>query len=95
MFAILFALMQIGNRQDYEKKIKDIRRGGPPVCPANAHGESLYFVITFFIEVIERSCCYVLFAIHGGAVPPLLSLIRIVFNLSAGKALINSTRVGV
>ena len=75
MFAILFALMQIGNPQDYEKKIKDIRRGGPPVCPANAHGESLYFVITFFIEVIGRSYCCVLFATHGSAVPMAYSIL--------------------
>jgi len=51
MFAILFALMQIGNPQDYEKKIKD-KRMAPPVCPAIAHEESLFFVITFFIVVI-------------------------------------------
>ena len=35
---------------------------------ANAQEQSLYFVITFFIEVIGRSCCCVLFATHGGAV---------------------------
>ena len=47
MFAILFALMQIGNPQDYEKKIKD-KRMAPPVCPANAHEQSFYFVITSY-----------------------------------------------
>jgi len=32
----------------------------PPVCPANAQEESLYFVITFFIGVIGEvvaACC--------------------------------------
>jgi hypothetical protein len=67
MFAILFALMQIGNPQDYEKKIKD-KRMAPPVCPANAHEESFSFVIIFFIELIGGSCCCVLSATHGGAV---------------------------
>ena len=35
---VLFALMQMGNPKDYEKKI--IRRGGPPAGQANAHEHS-------------------------------------------------------
>jgi len=35
---------------------------------ANAHEESLYFAITTFIGLNERSCCFVYFATHGGAV---------------------------
>jgi len=43
---------------------------------ANAHEESLRFVITSFIELIGRSYCCVLFATYGGAVPALHSLMK-------------------
>ena len=35
---------------------------------ANAHEESLHFVITFLAGVIGRSCCCILIAIDEGAV---------------------------
>ena len=59
---------------------------------ANTHEQSLYFVITFFIELIGRSCCFVLFATHEGAVPALHSSKRKFIKLAAGKALEDSQK---
>src|SRR5204863_1006108 len=64
---ILLSFLCLDTKKRNKRKIKD-KRMGPPVCPAYAHEESLYSVISFFIEVIGRSCCCVLFATHGGAV---------------------------
>jgi len=44
---ILLSFLCLDTKKRNKRKIKD-KRMAPPVCPANAHEESLYFVISFF-----------------------------------------------
>ena len=54
--------------QKKETKKRAAKTNSPLFWKANAHEESLCFVITSFIELIGRSYCCMLFATHKGAV---------------------------
>jgi len=69
-FHLLFALMQIGNPKDYEKKSSPARCFPIAIGTgrASAHEHSEHLKLHSVIEVIGRSCCFVLFEKSKGAV---------------------------